>query len=239
MFSSPPSLSTPDSFLPLYSSSTASRSRSRSSVKPVYVSFLRLSSLRSIIDPAVPHSTFNNRTFTWPRPPSAKLSSSPPSSVSPGLLPRRRSSPTSTRSSSFSRWRPTRTLSSVRSAWVSTCVHSLSHLPSVDLVANSSSQVEQRKRLTIGVELAAKPALLIFLDEPTSVRPPSLVDLKQRLTLFSFSFPPPLPNLYYSTGSRLAILLVHHDAPPQARRPRPGHSRYQCVFPLLPFPPDC
>jgi ATP-binding cassette, subfamily G (WHITE), member 2, PDR len=28
--------------------------------------------------------------------------------------------------------------------------------------------VEQRKRLTIGVELAAKPALLLFLDEPTS-----------------------------------------------------------------------
>lgn len=28
--------------------------------------------------------------------------------------------------------------------------------------------VEQRKRLTIGVELAAKPDLLLFLDEPTS-----------------------------------------------------------------------
>ncbi|CAD6979197.1 unnamed protein product [Tilletia controversa] len=28
--------------------------------------------------------------------------------------------------------------------------------------------VEQRKRLTIGVELAAKPELLLFLDEPTS-----------------------------------------------------------------------
>jgi len=28
--------------------------------------------------------------------------------------------------------------------------------------------IEQRKRLTIGVELAAKPALLLFLDEPTS-----------------------------------------------------------------------
>jgi len=28
--------------------------------------------------------------------------------------------------------------------------------------------VEQRKRLTIGVELAAKPELLAFLDEPTS-----------------------------------------------------------------------
>lgn len=28
--------------------------------------------------------------------------------------------------------------------------------------------IEQRKRLTIGVELAAKPELLLFLDEPTS-----------------------------------------------------------------------
>jgi ATP-binding cassette subfamily G (WHITE) protein 2 (SNQ2) len=32
----------------------------------------------------------------------------------------------------------------------------------------SSLGVEQRKRLTIGVELAAKPGLLLFLDEPTS-----------------------------------------------------------------------
>ena len=32
----------------------------------------------------------------------------------------------------------------------------------------SSLALEQRKRLTIGVELAAKPALLLFLDEPTS-----------------------------------------------------------------------
>jgi ABC-type multidrug transport system ATPase subunit/ABC-type multidrug transport system permease subunit len=31
--------------------------------------------------------------------------------------------------------------------------------------------VEQRKLLTIGVELAAKPALLLFLDEPTSGKP--------------------------------------------------------------------
>jgi ABC-type multidrug transport system ATPase subunit len=28
--------------------------------------------------------------------------------------------------------------------------------------------VEQRKRLSIGVELAAKPELLVFIDEPTS-----------------------------------------------------------------------
>lgn len=32
----------------------------------------------------------------------------------------------------------------------------------------SSLEVEQRKRVTIGVELAAKPNLLLFLDEPTS-----------------------------------------------------------------------
>jgi ABC-type multidrug transport system ATPase subunit len=32
----------------------------------------------------------------------------------------------------------------------------------------SGLNVEQRKRLTIGVELAAKPKLLLFLDEPTS-----------------------------------------------------------------------
>ncbi|KAL6943216.1 ATP-binding cassette multidrug transporter pdr5 [Hanseniaspora osmophila] len=35
-------------------------------------------------------------------------------------------------------------------------------------VTGEGLNVEQRKRLTIGVELAAKPQLLIFLDEPTS-----------------------------------------------------------------------
>jgi energy-coupling factor transporter ATP-binding protein EcfA2 len=35
-------------------------------------------------------------------------------------------------------------------------------------VPGEGLNVEQRKRLTIGVELAAKPDLLIFLDEPTS-----------------------------------------------------------------------
>lgn len=35
-------------------------------------------------------------------------------------------------------------------------------------VAGEGLNVEQRKRLTIGVELVAKPRLLVFLDEPTS-----------------------------------------------------------------------
>lgn len=35
-------------------------------------------------------------------------------------------------------------------------------------VPGSGLNVEQRKRLTIGVELAARPQLLLFLDEPTS-----------------------------------------------------------------------
>ncbi|MCQ5086570.1 hypothetical protein NE685_12490, partial [Cutibacterium acnes] len=35
-------------------------------------------------------------------------------------------------------------------------------------VPGEGLNVEQRKRSTIGVELAAKPKLLVFLDEPTS-----------------------------------------------------------------------
>lgn len=35
-------------------------------------------------------------------------------------------------------------------------------------VPGEGLNVEQRKRLTIGVEMAAKPELLLFLDEPTS-----------------------------------------------------------------------
>lgn len=41
-------------------------------------------------------------------------------------------------------------------------------------VPGSGLNQEQRKRVTIGVELASKPELLMFLDEPTSVRYPSV-----------------------------------------------------------------
>ena len=47
-------------------------------------------------------------------------------------------------------------------------VVSLLELEDVQDAVITSLSVEQRKRLTIGVELAAKPSLLLFLDEPTS-----------------------------------------------------------------------
>ena len=48
-----------------------------------------------------------------------------------------------------------------------------------------SLSVESRKRLTIGVELASKPELLLFLDEPTSG-----LDA-QRLVCLNFRHTPP------------------------------------------------
>lgn len=47
-------------------------------------------------------------------------------------------------------------------------VISLLELDDIQDAIIGSLGVEQRKRLTIGVELAAKPSLLLFLDEPTS-----------------------------------------------------------------------
>ncbi|KAI9709125.1 MAG: hypothetical protein M1820_003571 [Bogoriella megaspora] len=47
-------------------------------------------------------------------------------------------------------------------------VIALLELQDIEDAIISSLGVEQRKRLTIGVELAAKPSLLLFLDEPTS-----------------------------------------------------------------------
>jgi ATP-binding cassette, subfamily G (WHITE), member 2, SNQ2 len=38
----------------------------------------------------------------------------------------------------------------------------------IGLPGSAGLSVEQRKRLTIGVELVAKPSILAFLDEPTS-----------------------------------------------------------------------
>ncbi|KAH7096021.1 ABC-2 type transporter-domain-containing protein [Paraphoma chrysanthemicola] len=53
-------------------------------------------------------------------------------------------------------------------------------------IPGSGLNVEQRKRLTIGVELAARPKLLLFLDEPTSGLDSqtswSICDLMEKLT---------------------------------------------------------
>ena len=53
-------------------------------------------------------------------------------------------------------------------------------------VPGDGLNVEQRKRLTIGVEIAARPKLLLFLDEPTSGLDSqtswSICDLMEKLT---------------------------------------------------------
>ena len=66
----------------------------------------------------------------------------------PAHVPARRNSTMSRRLSSFSKWNH--------------------YADAVVGVPGEGLNVEQRKRLTIGVELAAKPELLLFLDEPTS-----------------------------------------------------------------------
>lgn len=70
--------------------------------------------------------------------------------------------------------------------------------------------VEARKRLTIGVELAAKPQLLLFLDGPSlapSSRDPTLINGVFRTHLWS----------------RRSERLQHRPLPPQARLRRPSH----------------
>ena len=58
-----------------------------------------------------------------------------------------------------------------KDAYVEDIIDILEMRPYADAVVGVSGEglnVEQRKRLTIGVELSAKPKLLLFLDEPTS-----------------------------------------------------------------------
>lgn len=56
-------------------------------------------------------------------------------------------------------------------AYVDEVIRLLEMEPFADAIVGAPGEglnVEQRKRLTIGVELAARPQLLVFLDEPTS-----------------------------------------------------------------------
>jgi ABC-type multidrug transport system ATPase subunit len=53
-------------------------------------------------------------------------------------------------------------------AYVDKVLNILGMVELQDVVIRSLS-LEQKKRTTIGVELCAKPSLLLFLDEPTSV----------------------------------------------------------------------
>ena len=66
---------------------------------------------------------------------------------------------------------PRETPKEERLAYVETVIELLEMQRFADALigqVGESLNVEQRKRLTIGVELAAKPSLLLFLDEPTS-----------------------------------------------------------------------
>lgn len=66
---------------------------------------------------------------------------------------------------------PCETPTRERLEYVETVIKMLEMQSFADAIVGSVGEglnVEQRKRLTIGVELAAKPRLLLFLDEPTS-----------------------------------------------------------------------
>lgn len=66
---------------------------------------------------------------------------------------------------------PYETLQSKKDAYVEEIISLLEMEDIADAIIGSPESglaVEQRKRVTIGVELAAKPELLLFLDEPTS-----------------------------------------------------------------------
>jgi ATP-binding cassette subfamily G (WHITE) protein 2 (SNQ2) len=93
-------------------------------------------------------------------------------------------------------------------AYVDEIVKLLELGPYQDAIVRSLN-VDLKKRLTLGVELAAKPSLLLFLDEPTSV--PLHLTLVQGLT----------------AGPRFSKCMEHRPLPPpsrQSRSSRPLHN---------------
>lgn len=84
---------------------------------------------------------------------------------------------------------PAKVPKSEKIAYVNEIIKLLDMDPYADAVVGVLGEglnVEQRKRLTIGVEMAAKPELLLFLDEPTSGLDSqtswSILDLLEKLT---------------------------------------------------------
>lgn len=67
---------------------------------------------------------------------------------------------------------PRETSRAEKLAYVDEIIELLELRPYQDAIVGSLN-VDLKKRLTLGVELSAKPSLLLFLDEPTSV--PSLL----------------------------------------------------------------
>lgn len=106
-------------------------------------------------------------------------------------------------------------------------------------ISGNGLNQEQRKRLTIGVELASKPELLLFLDEPTSgldsgaafniVRflrkladsgKSSMYEMSVRQTLTSYlQLCRSSNSLYYSPTKRCTLRALRPTAPFEIRRP--------------------
>lgn len=109
-------------------------------------------------------ATCNSRTYIWRRQQSEKHSDSAQSLDSQPQCRPRKSMPMWKKSLAFSRWKnmPMRLLDCPAKVCFSIIATGFITHTIIGL------NVEQRKRLTIGVELAAKPELLLFLDEPTS-----------------------------------------------------------------------
>ena len=89
-------------------------------------------------------------------------------------------------------------------------------------VPGEGLNVEQRKLLTIGVELAARPKLLLFLDEPTRY----FDSLSFFFFFFFFFLSLPMGILTFIKWSRFSELLGYLLLPAQTGEARTGRTLY-------------